>query len=176
MALDKDYVTPGVVGNEPPFGGRFERLLGWSLLPMTFMVAWLGLWDDTPNSTLFRGAKYLITWCFDISGTILGVYLVCWIGMWIGLRAKSRLSIAGWAAALSTGIPALFRLLFEITLDPMLSQSLPQSWGVISMWFEQLLILIYFAIACRRIKRLVLHSLSSSALISSRRQKLNTEC
>jgi hypothetical protein len=51
-AINMEYVTPGVVGNEPPFGGRFERLLGWSLLPTTFMVAWLafaGLASQQPQ-------------------------------------------------------------------------------------------------------------------------------
>src|SRR5437867_12083586 len=83
---------------------------------------------------------------------------VCWVGMWVGLQTRSRLAIAGWAAAVSTGVPALFRLLFGIILDPIVARLLANGNGsnfaaLASMWLEQTLVLIYFIYAYLFVKR-----------------------
>ena len=162
-----------------------KSLLGWPVaisisVLMLHSTAWLTLFDFGGSHTdALWASKYVITWFFDIVSTIFDVFLVCWVGMWVGLQTRSRLAIAGWAAAVSTGVPALFRLLFGIILDPIVTQSFTNGNGstsaaLASIWLEQALVLIYFIYAWLFVKRRLTRELSGAPARSFSGPSLST--
>src|SRR5205823_5474125 len=90
---------------------------------------------------------------------IFEVGTACWVGMWLALRGEGRLAIAGWAAAIGTGVPFLFRLGLWLGVEPTLNQKL-EGWGwfwpwIFGEWLGALLAIAFYLWVYRFAKRRV---------------------
>ena len=85
------------------------------------------------GSDLWWGLQFPISWVLDATSTLLEVGVSCWVGMRLALKGEGRPAIAGWAAALSTGVPFLFRFVLWVAVEPRLNATL-EGWGWIWPW------------------------------------------
>jgi ABC-type transport system involved in multi-copper enzyme maturation permease subunit len=111
-----------------------------------------------------------ITWGIDIAGSILGILAVCWFGMLFALKGKSAAGIMLRAAALGTGVPALFKTLFaygaeRITFTVFSTGLWP---GTMTNWLEEIIVMLYYLWLFRLAKKGVMRELSGISSVGKK--------
>jgi hypothetical protein len=105
-----------------------------------------------------------ITWSIDIAGSILGILAVSWFGMLFALKGKSAAGIMLRAAALGTGLPALFKTLYAFAAEHItFTVSNSGLWeGKIASWLEEIIVMAYYLWLFRLARKRVLRELSGT--------------
>jgi hypothetical protein len=112
-------------------------------------------------------AKFFVTWIFDIAVTISGILAMCRLGMWLALRARSRVTVALWAAFLGTGVPALFRLGLSGILQGLVPNlTVQQEAWIVTNWMDELIVVVYYLCLIRFAKTRLERQTSSMAATS----------
>jgi ABC-type transport system involved in multi-copper enzyme maturation permease subunit len=105
-----------------------------------------------------------ITWGIDITGSILGILAVCWFGMLFALKGKSVAGIMLRAAALGTGLPALFKTLYAFAAEHITftfsNSGLLES--KMANWLEEIIVMLYYLWLFRLARKGVLRELSGA--------------
>lgn len=105
-----------------------------------------------------------ITWGIDIAGSILGILAVAWFGMLFALKGKSAAGIILRAAALGTGVPAVFKTLYALGAERVTYTVASRGlWpGTFANWLEEIIVIVYYLWLFRLAKKRVLGELSGT--------------
>lgn len=127
--LKRFFVWPVVVMQAP----MLPQILAGAT---TFGVGAPASWQS--QVTLF---KVLV-----IANTFLGACSLCWLGLWMGLQARTQAGAIAWTVSLAKGLPLLVGLICPVLGTVLLVSPLPRPiWFYPAVtWIPQFLILLYY--------------------------------
>jgi len=134
-----------------------KRILSWPLVVMVLPILLPGcsmVFSSRPYAADSWAIHYAIAIVLGTTATVVGVLVLCWLGMWFGLHLRTPSSAIAHAVVWGKVVPFIIGLMFSLVLAPLLLAFTPPMFGAyfIRSWLPSVAILAFYVWLLKRIR------------------------